>query len=1050
MNHLKKPPTHIHRLSFGIWSPTETTERSVAEINSPKLTGDNMEGTVYDPRLGSMDPHHDCVTCGRSSKNCPGHFGHINLNHALVHPLHHKHVLHLLRVICVSPMGGCNKVLIKKDVLELKGILKLQGRIRFKRLLNECEKTPVCMHCEQLQPKITFSPPELTYHMSLRSTDSKDKMILDAPNIAKIFENITPDMVRLFGFSPERVHPKSLVLTVLPVLPPVDRPPVAADGLMCDDDLTIQYIEIVKLNEHLKNPTTPQNKIAKYQQSLGFRIKCLFDNSQNKAKHTNGRPFKGIKKRIAGKEGLVRSNLMGKRVEQAARTVIGADPTLPTGVVAIPPHVARTLSIDVYVNRYNKDILQALVDEGKCNTVTRNEGTEKETRRNLKFATRQFSTPLHLHDDIVHEDGTCTNVGPEDQGIALRPGDIIMRKEKTGEEPKAIPTRIAKARKFPLEMGDKVARQLQDGDIVLLNRQPTLHQGSMLAHTIRIIEGKTFRFNLATTSPFNADFDGDEMNIHVPQNPQAQAELHELSHPRNLLVSAQSGKTNIKIVQDSLVGAYKMTLKENPMSKARFFQLCAACQPKRPGTWDRSDWILKKIRRIKRVCEKKKILDVLLVLNPKEPGPCAPKIFESDFFPYTGKGMISMLLPDDFFYTKKSKFTVVIEEGVMISGALTKSDLGGGHGSILKRLAKEYGPDRALEFIDNVQFVTNNWLLCVGFTVGIKDCIATNKEVIRVAVKKAAIEASVAADTTADPFIREAKINAALSKARDVGLKMAKDALDADNNFVSTVMSGSKGDWFNIGQIGGLLGQQNFSGGRIVGRLNGGKRPTVHYPFGPLPPEVENESRGFVDGNFYEGLNPRQVWMHAITGREGVTDTAMKTAATGYIQRKLVKVSEDVAVRADGTVRNSNGHIIQYVYGGDGLDPKETVLIDSKPAILDIRHLARRLNYQAEERQRIHEKWLRLLNSVTKKDKENFLSSDESDDNFETSESDDSEDDDSSESEEINESEEEESVDSDQEEIIESEEEIIESDDEDEDEDFLDEENYSDLEDEEW
>ena len=221
--------------------------------------------------------------------------------------------------------------------------------------------------------------------------------------------------------------------------------------------------------------------------------------------------------------------------------------------------------------------------KGNANTVTRNEGTEKETRRNLKFATRQFSTPLHLHDDIVHEDGTCTNVGPEDQGIALRPGDIIMRKEKTGEEPKAIPTRIAKARKFPLEMGDKVARQLQDGDIVLLNRQPTLHQGSMLAHTIRIIEGKTFRFNLATTSPFNADFDGDEMNIHVPQNPQAQAELHELSHPRNLLVSAQSGKTNIKIVQDSLVGAYKMTLKENPMSKARFFPTLCRMSTKTPG-----------------------------------------------------------------------------------------------------------------------------------------------------------------------------------------------------------------------------------------------------------------------------------------------------------------------------------------------------------------------------------------------------------------------------------------------------------------------------------
>ena len=196
-----------------------------------------------------------------------------------------------------------------------------------------------------------------------------EKIVLTADEISKRFENVLDSEVLLLGFDPIQIHPRNLVIWSLPVLPPIDRPYVIAAEMTCDDDITIQYGEIIKINSHLANPKTPHNKRQKYFQSLKFRIKCLFDNSQNKAKHTNGRPFKGIKKRISGKEGQVRGNLMGKRVEQAARTVIGPDPTLKYGQIGIPIEVAKTLTITENINTYNIEKMQRLVDKDKCNAV---------------------------------------------------------------------------------------------------------------------------------------------------------------------------------------------------------------------------------------------------------------------------------------------------------------------------------------------------------------------------------------------------------------------------------------------------------------------------------------------------------------------------------------------------------------------------------------------------------------------------------------------------------------------------------------------------------
>ena len=947
----------IECIEFGILSAEEIREMSVVEIRSPKISGDSLENTIYDERMGSIDHQKLCPTCGQDSRGCPGHFGHIELTVPVIHPLLLKFVLQILRIFCPN----CSRLSLTEDFISLRGLKKYTQNLRFSRLIKLAEKGKICMHCLTKQAKISFSPTETSFSMSRFDASSKDEKIPLTPDeIFKRFDNILDEDVVLLGFDPKKMHPRNLIITVLPVLPPVDRPFVLADGMTCDDDLTIQYVEITKINNHLNNPRTQLNKRQKYVQSLKFRVKCLFDNSQNKAKHTNGRPFKGIKKRISGKEGQVRGNLMGKRVEQAARTVIGPDPTLKTGQLAIPPRVAEILTASDNVNSHNIDSLQDLVDKGKCNVVIRGE-----SRINLKYATRILGTRVKRGDVIIREQSEskeCRKIKILDESFVVEKGDILVRGDEKTE------VKLPGKKRFCLRIGDTVERQLKNGDIVLLNRQPTLHKGSMIAHEIIIRKGKTFRMNLGITSTFNADFDGDEMNIHAPQSEEARAELRLLSHAKNLLVSAQASKCNIKIVQDSLLASFLMTRTSNIIvDKPRFWNVCCSCED-----WS-SEYILKKIRHIQRIFTKHNKGSV-----------------------YTGRGLFSMVLPEDFNYRKRNNASpkepeVIIRRGVLLAGAINKSDLGGGHKSILRIIVKEYPVDVAVSVIDNIQFITNAWLVYRGFSVGIKDCIATKQEEIDACISKCFLEATLAEETSRNPLVKEAKINEALSKARDIGMRLAKEALGFDNSFVSTVTSGSKGDFFNIAQIAGLMGQQNFSGSRIKPALNKGRRPLVHYPFEKLSQELEYESKGFVKNSFIRGLTPEECWFHAITGREGVTDTSMKTSKTGYIQRKLIKVSEDLTVAYDGSVRSVNGNVVQFLYGEDGLDGSETIVRNGEPAICDIGRLVEQLNQKAEVDFRISRIWSlmakKLLTSSCLSDFDESSDFDETSDSYSSEDS---------------------------------------------------------------
>jgi DNA-directed RNA polymerase beta' subunit len=478
------PVKDVEFIQFGIASPEQIIRQSVCKVDLKKLNG---PGSVYDERMGSMEQDELCVSCEFCPKECPGHFGHIELNTFILHPMFMRYITNFLKCFCVK----CYRAVRTEDHLFMESVARFHGESRFERCVEMFEKADACYHCNSPKPKITYQ--QRTNDITMKFKEKK--IILSDTEVKKIFDNVPDEDIRLLGFNPEFMHPKNLVLSVLPVIPPRARPYVITDNVTCDDDLTNQYLEIVKANKDLLDPEIGDTKKEKAIQTLKFRIKTLMNNSQAKARTTSGRPVKGIKERLSGKDGLIRSNLMGKRRNQSARSVISADPTVRTDELVVPEHVASNLTMPEIVAPFNIDALQKIVNEGKANFVIKKDG---QTRINLKYAMCKKGTQLLWEDKVLRDGRTIDPF--KVKGFELRAGDVIQR----GDE-MITDIEVSKKRDFKLEIGDVVERHLKNGDVVLFNRQPTLHKSSMMAKRIVIRPCRTFRFNLAATKSFNAD-----------------------------------------------------------------------------------------------------------------------------------------------------------------------------------------------------------------------------------------------------------------------------------------------------------------------------------------------------------------------------------------------------------------------------------------------------------------------------------------------------------------------------------------------------------------
>ena len=439
--------------------------------------------------------------------------------------------------------------------------------------------------------------------------------------------------------------------------------------------------------------------------------------------------------------------------------------------------------------------------------------------------------------------------------------------------------------KVTVGIGDVVHRCLQEGDYVVLNRQPTLHSASMQAMRIKIGHDKTLKFNLAITKSFNADFDGDEMNIYVPQTEDAQIEVRRLMVATNNIMSKQSGKPLVGIVQDACLGAYLVTKNDWYIDEGTFNDIIMEIKFTHTG----EDFNLcEKLDMVERILKFKKV------------------VYKKN----TEKTLVSLILPK---YLSIVTETVSIYNGVIYSGFIDKDSMN----AIVKVVHNTFSNLHAADLIDNMQYITRRFLLRFGFTISLHDCKPPQKGTVA-----RAVEGHLA---KAQNHTEEDKIMVCLNNAKNKGQKITKDALDGTNHFFDTIVSGSKGDFSNVTQIMGLLGQQNLKTGHPSDSLQ-------HSHVDEL------EARGFKRNNFMHGLNPREFWYHAMSGREGVCDTSVNTSTSGYIQRKLVKCLEDVAVHDDGTVRDHTGRVFQNTYG-----------VDCSKGVVDIQNLVSRLALEDEK-----------------------------------------------------------------------------------------------------
>lgn len=830
------------------------------EKGRPKLGG------LSDPRLGTMDRAVKCITDGSGVLDCPGYFGHIELAKPMFHVHFLKTVIKVLR--CVSYHNS--KILVSFDDPKYKAAIKIRNPERRLRAFTQI--------CQGKRVDELTGAPQPTYRLEhgtmkimaefpvLKGLDGDEPSAMDAmerkqevtaERALEILRRISDEDCEALGFDPRHSRPDWMILTVLPVPPPPVRPSVMMDSsARSEDDLTHQLSEIIKANNRLRKQEesgAPAHIIGEFALLLQMHLAGYIDNSLPgipQAKQRSGRPIKSISQRLKGKEGRVRGNLMGKRVDFSARTVITGDPNLALDELGVPWGIALNLTFPEVVTPHNIEKLRRLVENGP-------HPPPGET--GARF--------------IVRDDGSRLDLRylRSDRDRHLQPGYIVER-------------------------------HMINGDVVIFNRQPSLHKMSMMGHRVRILPYSTFRLNLSVTSPYNADFDGDEMNMHLPQGQEVRAEVKEImAVPRNI-VSPQANKPVMGIVQDSLLACRLFTKRDT------FLEFDALC-------------------------------NILMWLEDWDGQLPAPAILKPRPM-WTGKQVFSMFLPPVDLERRAAWYRdgepdamspvdaqVIVRGGNIVAGTLCKKTLGASAGGLVHVVWMECGPEAARAFLSQTQFTVNHWLLHHGFSIGIGDLIADPRTMAIIndiltrakADVKGLIEKVQTGQLEQQPGRTvmesfENQVNQVLNKARDDAGNMAQQSLRDTNNVVRMVTAGSKGSFINISQMIACVGQQNVEGKRIPFGFS--QRTLPHFTkddFGP-------ESRGFVENSYLRGLTPQEFFFHAMGGREGLIDTAVKTASTGYIQRRLVKAMEDLMVRYDGTVRNALGEVVQFLYGEDGME----------------------------------------------------------------------------------------------------------------------------------
>ncbi|WP_407432787.1 DNA-directed RNA polymerase subunit A' [Methanobrevibacter sp.] len=791
---------------------------------------------------------------------------------------------------------------------------------------------------------------------------------LTASEIRERLERITDEDIFVLGINPEVARPEWLVLTVLPVPPVTVRPSITLDtGERSEDDLTHKLVDILRINQRLvenMEAGAPQLIVEDLWDLLQYHVTTYFDNEASgvpPSKHRSGRPLKTLTQRLKGKEGRFRSNLSGKRVNFSARTVISPDPNISINEVGVPEMIAKEVTVPAYVNDWNIDEIRTYVENGpNVHPGANYMISESGNRRKINEDTKEY---------ILEN---------------LKPGDIVER-------------------------------HLKDGDMVLFNRQPSLHRMSMMAHEVRVLPYKTFRLNLCVCPPYNADFDGDEMNMHVFQTDESRAEAKSLMRVQEHILSPRFGGPIIGAIHDHISGAYLLTRKSMRFTEEQALQIIRKSHLAIPEK-DGDKWLLKaeseespEIEReiakktknvrgtkadkeaylntldltedeiakrlkankwtddeketIKSIAQKR-IADEITAKysSGNDDENTDSLIIKNEGDEWTGKELFSLLLPNDLNLTYKAEICtkcgqcdrtlseapsledvdydrlcpidayVRIKNGILKQGVIDEKAYGSMSGQILDKIVKEYGPGRAKEFLDRSTDLAICGIMVTGITTSLNDEEIPEEAQARINEHLQTSEEKVdkLIDAYNEGFLDalpgrsleetlEMRIMQVLGEARDKSGEIAEDYLTMEHNH-SVVMArtGARASMLNLTQITSCVGQQAVRGGRIHrGYI---ERTLPHFKRN----ELGAKAKGFVHSSYKSGLDPIEFFFHAMGGREGLVDTAIRTAQSGYMQRRLVNALQDLQVKPSGLVTDNQSNVVQRIFGDDGVDPAKS------------------------------------------------------------------------------------------------------------------------------
>ena len=932
----KEGINQIKEVQFGVFSSSEIGKLSTLECIN-QILYDSIKNPIpfspMDPHLGVNRKGVVCLTCNKKLEFCPGHFGHFRLNLPIFHIGFFKKIIEILKCICKN----CSRILLLEEErykmrLKVSKINKLSVN-RIKNLLREistlCGKVKICPYCGAVNGKVKhvqgvsatiivheidkkdlekqeeknieeksykkkYEGAKILFSQKNRiklnnsnretNTDSLNNIFnnsssstiiteLTSPFVYYLFSHISPEDIIFFGMDEENSSPINLLLEYV-IVPPLPIRPSVSMGRETtnEDDLTTKIRDMITYNRFLKSYISEGNaNTFKLMDDLNTlqTFHAFYINSDTKGINKNlignNKSIRSLCTRLKGKQGRFRGNLLGKRVDYSGRTVISPDPNLQIDQLGIPVLMAMNLTYPERVNEYNIKRLRKYIMNG----------TNKHPGANF--------------------------VIPKNGEFRI---DLRYNKQKTAKE---------------LQIGDVVERHLIDGDIVLFNRQPSLHRVSIMAFKAKILPWRTLRFNESNCTPFNADFDGDEMNIHLPQTEEAKSEAYNLMYVTRNFQSPKLGEPLIASIQDFLITCYFITQKDYFLDRTHFMRYCAYFNDGIEKVEIPPPTILKP----KELWTGKQLFSVILKPN---------KSYNNIIINLKNKSKsYSGLYKVDEFRCPKDGF-VLIRNSELLCGIIDKATIGNGSKSgLIFALIRDCGLTETAKFLTRISKFSSRWICDYGVSLGLGDVIprkdlVENKEK---QIQKSFSESDKQIDLyntgrielkpglNAEQSLEKSLIKT-LSDVRDTIGGFLRVILPRSNTALQMAVSGSKGSDINLCQMIGCVGQQTVSGNRIPnGFLN---RSLPHFEeFSRYP-----ISKGFVGHSFYDGMNAIEFFFHTMGGREGLVDTATKTSVSGYMQRRLIRPLEDLTVQYNNTVTISSGEIIQFLYGDDGIEPLNT------------------------------------------------------------------------------------------------------------------------------